>query len=188
MFGRRERKGVTSAVLTTIVIALVVVAAAGFGLYATKPTATVTATEVMTHTVMVNETEVMSETTAPLAIPFVPQPNLMMAEGIHNAYLFVAPAAGGKWVIQIHAEGLEPTVGTGNVYLVETQEKTGAMAMGPIAMQNATSSEFSVGSDGVGQYFTTLSQNPAGAYEGVEIVLLGGMEMSNATVIATATL
>jgi len=43
-----------------------------------------------------------------------------------------------------------------------------------------------VGRDGIGQYFTTLNQDPRATFESVLVVFLGGMEMSNATVIATA--
>ena len=154
-----QRKGVSNAPWITSVIVLLILAGAGFGLYLTKPS----------------------------AVSFTPKANVMAAEGIHNAYLIVVPVGGGNWAIEIHAQGLKPTAGTGNIYLVEAQQKSGAMGTAPIHAQNATESEFSVGRDGIGQYFTTLNQDPRATFESVLVVFLGGMQMSNATVIATAT-
>ena len=176
-----QRKGVSNAPWITSVIVLLILAGAGFGLYLTKPSAVSNTTEVMTHT------EVMTETRLGSAVSFTPKANVMAAEGIHNAYLIVVPVGGGNWAIEIHAEGLKPTAGTGNIYLVEAQQKSGAMGTAPIHAQNATESEFSVGRDGIGQYFTTLNQDPRATFESVLVVFLGGMQMSNATVIATAT-
>ena len=182
-----ERKGVSNAPWITSVIVLLILAGGGFGLYLTKPSAASNTTEVMTHTEVTTHTEVMTETRMGSAIPFTPKASVMMAEGIHNAYLIVVPVGGGNWAIEIHAEGLKPTAGTGNIYLIEAQQKGGAMGIAPIHAQNATASEFSVGRDGIGQYFTTLNQDPQATFESVLVVFLGGMQMSNATVIATAT-
>jgi len=170
-----QPKMVSNAPWIVSIILLLIVTGAGFGLYLTKPSA------------VSNATEVMTETTPESAKLFTPKANVMMAEGIHSGYLIVVPVGGGNWAIGIHAEGLEPTVGTGNIYLVEAQQKSGAMGIAPINAQNATASEFSVGSGGIGQYFTTLNQGPRATFESVQVVFLGGMEMSNATVIATAT-
>ncbi|MDE1852287.1 MAG: hypothetical protein KGI38_00920 [Thaumarchaeota archaeon] len=161
--------------LSAAVIALIVIAAAGFGLYVTKPSVTATSTEVMTAM------------EASPAMAFIPAPNVMMAEGIRNGYLVVAPLGNGNYSVEIHAEGLEPTTGTGNIYIVEGQQKSGTMASGPIIAQSAHASEFEVGSDGIGQYFVILTANPATSFESVQLVFLGGMSMGNATVIATAT-
>ncbi len=177
-----QRRAVSPAVLTSVVIALVILAGAGFGLYLTKPTVTSTTTEVMTHT------EVMTETTPKPAIPFLPAPNVMMAEGIHNAYLIIAPVGSGHWSVEIHGEGLESTGGTNNIYIVEAQQKSGTMASMPMVAQNTTASEFGVGIDGIGQYFIILNLDPTVNFKSVQLVFLGGMEMSNATAIATATL
>ncbi len=194
--GGEERKAVSSTAAVLAVIALALLAGAGFGLYLTKPSTTSTTTEVMTHTTtevmthteVVNSTEVMTQTTAKAAISFIPAPNVMMAEGIHSAYLIVTPIGAGNWSVEIHAQGLEPTVGTGNVYIVEAQQKSGTMASAPITSQSPMASEFGVAKDGIGQYFTTLNLDPTGQFKSIQIVFLGGMVMSNATVIATATL
>jgi hypothetical protein len=64
---------------------------------------------------------------------------------------------------------------------------SGSMAVVPIG-PNATASEFETSSNGVGNFFILLSQNPYSAFENVQIVYLPGMQMTNATVVATATL
>lgn len=186
--GGEQRKAVSTTAAVLAVIVLLILAGAGFGLYLTKPSATSTTTEVMTHTEVMNTTEVMTHTTAMAAISFIPAPNVIMAEGIHSAYLIVTPIGAGNWSVEIHAQGLEPTVGTGNVYIVEAQQKSGTMASAPITSQSPMASEFGVAKDGIGQYFTTLNLDPTGQFESIQIVFLGGMVMSNATVVATATL
>lgn len=177
--------------MSVVVIALIILAGAGFGLYATKQPATVTTTEVMISSVMATTTEVMTTPEAIMeptpAVAFIPASNVMMAEGIHDAYLIVAPLGNGSYSVEIHAEGLEPTVGTGNIYIVEGQLKAGMMDSTSMIAQSAQASEFNVGSDGVGQYFTVIRMDPANSFDNLQLVFLGGMSTGNATAVATAT-
>ena len=89
--------------------------------------------------------------------------------------------------MSVHAEGLESTMGTGNVYNVEAASASGGMSVSPIG-RNATSSEFETTSGGVGNFFILLGQNPYSAFENIQIVFLPGMQMGNGTVVATASL
>ncbi len=73
-------------------------------------------------------------------------------------------------------------------YIVEAAQSRGQMATVPIAGTNATLSEFEADSFGYGQFFTVLMESLSSLYEGVSVVYLPGMEMTNATVVATATL
>lgn len=196
--------GVSSAVFASAVIVLIVVAASGFGLYATKPqvvsTTTVTSTNEMTNTMTETMTNTMTETMTTTmtgnmtqtstsamtheAIAFTPRQGQM----IGNAWLLVEPAGmNGQYALSIYAPGLEQTMGTGNVYLVEAAQASGSMASVPVT-GNVTTSEFEVGSNGVGQFFALLSQNPYTTFENVQIFYLAGMQMSNATLVATAAL
>jgi hypothetical protein len=106
----------------------------------------------------------------------------------HNGWLLVAPAGMDQYALSVHAEGLESTQGMGDVYIVEGAQSSGSMASVPIGGQNATLSEFEVGPNGVGNFFIILDQNPFSSYESVSIVFLPGMQMANATVVATASL
>jgi hypothetical protein len=103
-----------------------------------------------------------------------------------NGWLIVASLGGGDYALTLHATGLE-SASMGD-YIVEGAQNSGQMATVPIAGSNATLSEFSADSSGNGQFFTILMENPSSAFESVSIVYLPGMEMQNATVVATASL
>jgi hypothetical protein len=122
------------------------------------------------------------ESTAAGAIAFVPAHGQMFGSG----WLIVASLGNGDYAVTLHATGLESS-STGN-YIVEVAQNSGQMATVPIAGTNATLSEFDADSSGYGQFFTVLMENPHSAYESVSIVYLPGMEMQNATVVATAAL
>lgn len=184
----QARRAVTNQAFAATVVALVLIAAIGFTLYLTKPTVMESMTETMTETVTQPVTTTMTETmsqsaSGASAIPFTPATGQML----HNAWLLVGKTESGQYAISIYAQGLDTTEGTGNDYIIEGAQSSGSMLVVPIG-PNATASEFEVGSNGVGLYFTLLNQNPVTNFENIEIVFLPGMQMNNATVVATASL
>jgi hypothetical protein len=172
----KVRLGVSNVVFAGTAIVLLIVAGVGFALYLTSPPATHTTTEVMTETSTMtsNGTE---------AVQFTPATGQM----IHTGWLVVEPSGSGDYAVSVYAQGLESTQGTGNVYLVEATSSSGSMATAPIGA-NETASEFETTSTGVGSYFVVLMQSPYTSFENIQIVYLPGMQMSNAVVVATATL
>ena len=197
VFAVRFRAGISNSIFVVSVIVLLIVAVIGFALYLSKPAGesmTQTTTENMTETT----TEIMSQTTAEqmtstaattsqsvgsTAVSF----NASAGQMIHTAWLVVAPTGGGHYALSVHAEGLDTTQATDNVYIVEGVQSSGSMESVPIG-PNETASEFSVTSNGVGNFFILLNQNPFSTYDDIQIVLLPGMQMTNATVVATASL
>ncbi len=179
-----ERRAVTTAVFGVTVAVLLVVAASGFILYGTRSTmqetSTVTTTDTMTQSS--TSTGSMSESASPDAIAFVPAHGQMFGEG----WLIVASLGNGDYALTVHATGLE-SASMGD-YIVEAAQNSGQMSTVPIAGSNATLSEFTADGSGNGQFFTVLMQNPTSVYESVSIVYLPAMEMTNATVVATASL
>ena len=178
------RPGVSNAVFAGTAIVLVIIAGVGFALYLTNSPSTVTTTNNMTETMTHTSTTTMVENAnGTSAVEFAPVTGQM----IHTGWLLIEPAGMDQYALVVHAEGLESTQSTGSDYIVEGTQSSGSMAVVPIG-PNATASEFETGSSGVGNYFVLLSQNPYTAFENVEIVYLPGMQMTNATVVATAAL
>lgn len=198
------RRAVTNQAFGVAVVALILVAAVGYGLYLTRPPMTETMTETttqpmtetttntMTQTMTVTVTNAMTETTTQTttsvstgeALSFAAQSGQM----IGNALLLIQPAGmNGGYALSIYAPGLEPSMGTGSNYIVEGAQTSGSMALVPVT-GNVTTSEFEAGSNGVGQFFALLSQNPYSSFESIQIFYLPGMSMSNATLVATASL
>jgi hypothetical protein len=179
-----SRSGITNQVFAVTVIVLLVFAAGGYLLYLTRPATMENSTETMTHSVTETTTESTNQSTSAAgAIQFTPATGQML----HSAWLVVSKTESGQYALSVYAQGLDTTQGTGSDYIVEGAQSSGSMAVVPIG-PNATASEFDVGSNGVGSYFTLLSQNPFTSFENVEIVFLPGMHMTNATVVATASL
>ena len=181
---RDTRRGISNIVFASTVIVLLVVAASGFLLYATRPATTKTTTEVMTETMTQtpSSTGPVNETGQAATAAFVPVQGQMFTRG----WAVIAPVGGGDYLVSIHAEGLEaPSMGD---YTVEASQNTGNIAMVPIGGTNATLSEFEASSSGVGQFSIVLMENPSSQFESISIVYLPGMEMTNATVVATADL
>lgn len=172
----------TSTYLTAgIVVALVVGALGGYFVGASQhPTEAMMQTETMTEvmTMSPSATAMMQQD----AIPFTPQPGQMM----HGAWLLIAPTGNGQYALSVYVSGLEPSMGTGNDYVIDGPQMTGSMAAVPVT-GNLTSSEFEVGSDGVGYFFALLNQNPYTTFESIQIFFLPGMQMSNAMLVATAS-
>jgi len=102
---------------------------------------------------------------------------------IHSAWVIVASVGSGHYVISLHAEGLEPPAMGG--YIVEGVQRTGSANVVPIGA-NATASEFDAGTDGTGNYWTILMQNPSSSFGAIYLVYLPGMNMAQASVVATA--
>jgi len=179
-----ERRAVTTAAFGVTVAILLVVAVSGFVLYGTRSTMQETSTLTMTETMSqsASSSVSMSESAAPAAIAFVPAHGQMFGGG----WLIIASLGNGDYALTLHATGLE-SASMGN-YIVEAAQSSGQMATVPIAGANATLSEFAADSSGNGQFFTVLMENPGSAYESVSIVYLPGMEMQNATAVATASL
>ncbi len=173
------RTAISNTVFAVTVVVLLVVAASGFLLYANRSpmeeTMTVTSTASAASS---TQTSTMSNE----AVAFAAVHGQMFGSG----WLVVAPLGNGDYAVTVQATGLEPSA-MGN-YIVEAAQKTGQMANVPIAGTNDTQSEFDADVHGTGVYFTTLMENPASTYESVSLVYLPGMEMQNATVVATAPL
>lgn len=174
------RKGVANVVFAGTTIVLLILAGIGFSLYLTSSTgAAHTTTDTMSHT----STTAMSETMGAVAIKFSPATGQMF----HSGWLLIQPTGSGQYAVSVHAEGLESTQTMGSDYIIEGAQSSGAMAVVPIG-PNATASEFGTSSTGVGNYFIVLGQNPFSTFENLQIVYLPGMSMTNATVVATASL
>jgi len=176
----QSKKGVSGAVFAASIVILVVIAAAGFGLYLTRAASTLTVTHTVSQT-----TDEMSGTSAEMttatAIQFKPATGQMF----NNGWLVIGETQSGSYALSLHAQGLENA--SAGDYIVEGQQSSGSMSVVPLAA-NTTSSEFDAGADGAGSFFVILAQNPFTAYESVQILFLPGMQMTNATVVATAQL
>lgn len=116
-----------------------------------------------------------------MSLPLKPQAGQM----IHGGWVFLAPVAAGDYAVSVHAEGLEPP--SSGAYIVEVVQRGGNMNMVPIG-PNATSSEFEANSAGVGNYWIVLMQNPRSGFEAIDILFLPGMQMTNATLVASVKL
>jgi hypothetical protein len=103
----------------------------------------------------------------------------------HDAWLLVSPAGNGRYVVAVHAEGLDHN-STQGAYLVEGVTKTAAKMI-PLAA-NASLSEFEAGNNGIGQYSAIINQNPNTAFSKILVLFLPGMSMERAVLVATATL
>lgn len=182
LLSNRRRRAVSTAVFGVTVVVLLAVAASGFVLYGTRSTMeetmTVTASETMS---LSSSSAAMNETATP-AVAFVPAHGQMFGSG----WLIVAPLGNGSYAVTLHATGLE-SAEMGD-YIVEGAQNSGQMAMVPIAGTNDALSEFTADSHGNGQFFVVLQQEPSSIYESVSVVYLPGMEMTNAAVVATASL
>ncbi len=115
------------------------------------------------------------------ALALSPHPGAM----IHTGWVVIAPVGSGDYAIAVHAEGLEPP-STGG-YIVEAAQRTTAMNVVPIGA-NATASEFKAGTDGVGNYWTVVMENPTTSFESIELLYIPGFNMTQATLVATVPL
>ena len=167
-----------TSLLVAVIVSLLVGIAGGYiyqtGLVSSLQSQLSKANEnsVMLRAEMLNQT---------MPIAFKPESGQM----IHDAWLLVAPVGNGRYLVAVHAEGLDHTSSEG-AYLIEGVTKT-AMQMVPLGA-NASASEFEAGSNGIGQYSVILNVNPNMTFEKIEILFLPGMSMEHAALVATATL
>jgi hypothetical protein len=189
-----ESKSVSRSIFAVSVIVLVVLAAVGFGLYATKQAVTYTVTTAMGASTMtemssatmaetgVTSSEMASSGSFGFAGPFMAQSGAM----IGNSWLVVSSLGNGEYAVVVHAEGLEPN----GDYIVEGPVTTGSMQTAPIStlsmMMNTTAaSEFTADSHGTGTFWIVLNSNPTTAFEAIQLYYLPGMSMQNAMLVAT---
>src|SRR5712692_7906838 len=104
---------------------------------------------------------------------------------INSGWIFIAPVGTGGYAVFLHAEGLEPPSSGG--YIVEGVTKSVGMNLVPLG-PNATASEFDASTNGIGNFWLVLNQNPSVKYEAIDVLYLAGMQMSNAAVVASASL
>jgi hypothetical protein len=123
----------------------------------------------------------LTQANAAKALPLAPHAGAM----IHTGWVVITPVGSGDYAIVVHAEGLEPPSSGG--YIVEAAQRTTAMNVVPIGA-NATASEFDAGPDGVGNYWTVIMQNPTTSFESIELMYLPGMNMTQASLVASVSL
>jgi len=205
-FSRKKTAAISNGIFGVSVVALIVIAAIGFGLYgsaASKAPATTTltlttanvSTEIITsletmmnHSTTSSMTESVgnSSSSSGCACMFTPKSGAM----ISSAWLLIAPTEMmHQYAVSVHAAGLEPN----GTYIVEGQLMTGGMATVPISslsmhMNTTSASEFQSDKNGTGNYFVLLDSNPSTVFENVELLFLPGMVMQNATLVATVNL
>ena len=112
--------------------------------------------------------------------------SLMAASGSmppHDVWFIITPLQGGKYVVVLHAAGLE----TNGSYLVEGVTKGAQMNTIPIAM-TATDSEFVPDNHGNGVYWHIFDIDPRAQFESIELLYLPNMQMQGAMQVASGTL
>ena len=162
---------------------MLIIASAALSLYASKPAAITT----VTSTLAVTEYSTVTKNIIPRATmdakQFLPQ----LGQTIHDAWLLFAPAGNGSYILTIHAEGLSPSQGTSEYYIVRGIKTDGTVEEVPVGGA-LNASLLHVNEYGVGDFYLVLDHDPSLAYEAVEIVRIGGSESSPAVVVATASL
>lgn len=126
-------------------------------------------------------TQANQSANASKALALAPHPGAM----IHTGWVIITAVGNGDYAIVVHAEGLEPPSSGG--YIVEAAQRTTAMNVVPIGA-NATASEFDAGADGVGNYWTVIMENPTTSFESIELMYLPGMNMAQASLVASVSL
>lgn len=116
-----------------------------------------------------------------LALPL----SLQSGQMIHSGWVFISPVGSGDYAVSLHVEGLEPSA-MGS-YIVEGVVRGSTMNMVPLGA-NATASEFEAGANGMGSYWASLMENPSSTYEGIDLLYLPGMNMTQATLVASVQL
>jgi hypothetical protein len=103
---------------------------------------------------------------------------------IHDAWLLIAPVGQGKFAVVIRAEGLDATA-PDDVYLLEgvTRSDMQTLPLGP----TLEASEFVADDAGGALYWVILDQDPRTTFEKIVLLLLPGMSMEQAVLLATAS-
>jgi hypothetical protein len=160
------------------VIGLIVGFGVGYAVYQGQVSSLQTSLNQANESSMMLSSELSNST---LALPL----SLQSGQMIHSGWVFLSPVGSGDYAVSLHVEGLEPS--SAGAYIVEGVTRGAQMNMVPIG-GNATSSEFDATAQGVGTYWTTVMQNPSTTYEGIDLVYLPGMNMTQATVVASVQL
>jgi hypothetical protein len=101
----------------------------------------------------------------------------------HDVWFIIAPLQGDKYVVVLHASGLEAN----GSYLVEAVTRGGQMSTVPIA-GTAADSEFLPDNQGNGVYWHVFNSDPRTQFEQVQLLYLPGMQMQSAMQVASANL
>lgn len=167
----------TALISVAVVVGLVVGFGVGYAVYQGQISSLQSTLNQANESNSMLHTELQNQTTTKALNP---QPGQM----IHSGWVLISPVGSGDYAVSLHADGLEPPAS--GSYVVEGVTRQG-MNMVPLA-GNATASEFEAGTDGSGNFWTTLMQNPSSTYEGIDLLYLPGMDMTHATLVASAQL
>ncbi len=187
----KARSAVSNTIFSVVVVILIVAAAAGFGLYGTNASKTVTTQNTVTVTastevMMTTDVTMINHTSSGMPANYAYQFNPASGAMVSSAWLLDVPVGMHEYAVSIHAEGLEPN----GTYIVEGNLASGSMSAVPISSQsmnmNTTSaSEFQADQNGTANYWIVLDGCPSTIFESVQLLFLPGMQMSNATTVAT---
>ena len=160
-------------------------AAAGFGLYGTTASKTVTSTNTVTVVTTITS-DIMTTSSMSSTSNYAYQFNATSGAMISSAWLLDVPVGMHSYAVSVHAEGLEAN----GTYILEGQLANGTMTTVPISSQsmnmNTTSaSEFQADKSGTGTYWIVLDSCPSTTFESITLLYLPGMMMANATSVAT---
>jgi hypothetical protein len=178
----------------TTIVALIILAAIGFGLYVTNYGRAGNSTSVIMTSLETSVSASESSTQSPSgqtssstneAEMFSPSSGAM----ISNAWLLTAELGMNEYALSIHAEGLEH----GGDYIVEGTLASSTMATVPVSSESSTmnstsASEFTADMNGTATYWIILNQSPSTAFESIQVLYLPNMSMQNATTVATVSL
>lgn len=173
------RSGISNTIFAGTVAVLVVVAVAGFGLYAVALTHTTSMTETMTSST--TESMASNQTNA---YAFSAHSGAM----VNNALLLVGEVGMNEYAVSVHAEGLE----SNGTYILEGALTSGSMQTVPISSESMTmnetgASEFQSNSNGTATYWIVLDSNPATTFENIQLFYIPGGMMSEASLVASVT-
>ena len=179
---RYPRSGISNTIFAGTVAVLVVVAIAGFGLYAVALTHTSSTTEMMTTSTESMTTSAMANATNSYA--FTPHSGAM----VNNAWLLVGEVGMHEYAISVHAEGLE----SNGTYILEGALTSGSMQTVPISSQSMTmnetgASEFQTNLNGTGTYWIVLDSNPVSTFENIQLFYIPQGMMQDASLVATVS-
>jgi hypothetical protein len=161
-----------SAILVAaVLLALVIGGAIGY-LARTREVSTLMSDNSMLH----NEMQAMSSSAVAMTVASGPMPP-------HDVWLVISPLQGDKYVVVLHASGLEAN----GSYLVEAVTRGDQMNTVPIA-DNAANSEFLPDSQGNGVYWHVFNSDPRTQFEQVQLLYLPRMQMQSAMQVASVNL
>ena len=157
--------------ISAVLIALIIGGAVGYVARAGEVSSLMSS-----NTMMHNE----MQSTSGSAISLMPASSSMPP---HDVWLIITPLQGGKYVVVLHAAGLE----TNGSYLVEGVTKGAQMNTVPIS-NTTTDSEFVPDNHGNGVYWHVFDIDPRTQFESLELLYLPSMQMQGAMQVASGTL